>query len=260
MHPVLFHLGPLTVFSFGFMLSLGFALAVLVAFLNAKAHGIDPWTIIDMALYLFLFGLLGSRLLFVLMNWSLYASDPVRILYTWEGGVSFYGAIAGGFIVLAVFARRGRLSLGRLADTLAPGLAIAASVGRIGCALNGCCYGLPTSGGWGVFTRFAPGLRYPTQLFEASAYFLVFVFLLWWQKRHAKAPGQLFLTFVGAYIVGRFGIEYLREGQRLYPWLTLTQAASVVIVVAVLAVYLYLGRRARQARAGAPATEPSRTP
>jgi phosphatidylglycerol:prolipoprotein diacylglycerol transferase len=247
LHPVLFRLGPVSVYSFGLMLSLAFSLAVLVGFFNAKRHGLDSWVMIDMAAYLFLVGLIGSRLLFVAMNWQLYAAEPIRALFTWEGGVSFYGAVLGGLVVTFVFARRRRISMGRLADMLAPGLALAAGVGRIGCALNGCCYGLPTSGFWGVFTRFAPGLRHPTQLYEASAYIGIFIFLLLWQRRRSFAPGQLFLTFVSLYLGGRFIIESFREGERLYPWLTVTQAASLALGALTAVAYVLLGRRARTA-------------
>jgi len=245
LYPVLFRLGPVSVYSFGLLLALGFLLAVAVAFFNAKRHGIDKWLVLDMALFAFIAGLVGSRLLFVLLNWQLYADEPLKVFATWEGGVSFYGAIAGGFVVVVIFARRFKIRVGRLADTVAPGLALAASVGRLGCLLNGCCYGVPTSGFWGVFTRFAPGLRHPTQLYESVAYLLVFVFLLWWQKRHARAPGQVFLAFVGAYIVARFGVEFFREGERVYPWLSLTQAASIVIFLATVVIYIYLGYRAQ---------------
>lgn len=247
---MLFHIGPINVYSFGLMLSLAFALAVLVAFYNARNHGVDPWLIIDMALWLFLAGLVGSRLVFVFLNWSYYAANPAEIFATWQGGVSFYGAILGGFLVVVVFARRRKLRLGPIADAIAPGLALAASVGRLGCTLNGCCYGLPTSGFWGVFSRFAPGLRHPTQLYESALYMLSFIFLLRWQKKHAKAPGQLFLTFVGLYLAGRFAVEFFREGERIYSWLTVTQAASIVIAIAAVVAYVYLGRRARVAVAG----------
>lgn len=253
MHPVLFRIGSINVYSFGLMLSLGFSLAVAVAFFNAPRYKLDPWLMIDMALYLFLAGLVGSRLVFVLLNWSLYASNPISVFYTWEGGVSFYGAILGGFVVVWIFARRRRLNVWRVADAVAPGLALAASVGRIGCALNGCCYGIPTSGLWGVFTRFAPGLRHPTQLYESATYFLVFAFLLWWQRRRERAPGQNFLTFVGLYLVGRFVVEFFREGERIYSWLSLTQAVSIVIALAVVAAYVYLGRRGRVETGAAPA-------
>ncbi len=254
MHPILFHIGPLDVFSYGVMLSLGFALAVAVSFFNAKRHGIDPWVIIDMALWLFIAGLVSSRLLFVVMNWSYYSANPAKIVATWEGGVSFYGAIFGGLLVVLLYARRHKFSAARMADAVAPGLALAASVGRIGCALNGCCYGLPTDGFWGVFTRFAPGLRYPTQLFESTIYMAIFLFLLRWQKRHAKVPGQLFLTFVGLYLVGRSAVEFFREGERIYPWLSVTQAASIIIGLAVIVIYFYLGWRAKN---GAAPTAPS---
>lgn len=252
MYPVLFHIGPVNVYSFGLMLSLAFALAVLVAFFNARNHGVDRWLMIDMALWMFLAGLVGARLVFVLLNWSYYAANPVEVFATWEGGVSFYGAILGGFLVVVAFARRRRLQLGPVADAIAPGVALAASVGRLGCALNGCCYGLPTSGLWGVFTRFAPGLRHPTQLYESTLYLLSFLFLLGWQKKHAKVPGQLFLTFVGLYLAGRFAVEFLREGERIYSWLTVTQAASLVIAPVVLLAYVYLDWRAKTAAAAAP--------
>jgi len=254
-HPVLFEIGPINVYSFGLMLALGFSLAVLVSFLNARRHGLDPWLIVDMALYLFIAGLLGSRLLFVALNWEDYAGAPlVKLLATWEGGVSFFGAIAGGFVAVVLFSLRHRLDLWRVADTVSPGLALAAAVGRVGCFLNGCCYGLPTEGFWGTFTRFAPGLRHPTQLYESVLYFLVFGFLLWWQRRGAKAAGQLFLAFVACYLVARGAVEFFREGQRLYPWLSLTQAASIPIFLAAVTGYFYLGRRARrQAEAGGPA-------
>ena len=243
------------------MLSLGFTLAVVVSFFNAKRHGVDPWTVVDMALWLFIGGLLGSRLLYVILNWGDYAGGPLwKLVATWEGGVSFYGAIGGGFLTAVWFTYRSKVSLARFADTVAPGIALAACIGRLGCFLNGCCYGLPTSGAFGVFTRYVPGLRHPTQLYESFAYLLVFIFLLWWQRRYALVPGRLFLTFVWAYLGGRYIVEFLRaDGYRIYPWLTLTQAASLVIAAAAAVFYIYLGRRDRN-RTEEPESEPPDTP
>ncbi|MCL6581495.1 MAG: prolipoprotein diacylglyceryl transferase [Firmicutes bacterium] len=241
MHPVLFRIGPVSVYSFGVMLSLGFLAALAVAFRRAPRYGLDPWLMVDMAVWLFLAGLVGSRLVFVLTAWQDFAGDSLRIFATWEGGVSFYGAILGGMVAAWVFARRRRLPFVRVADTLAPGLALAASIGRIGCFLNGCCYGLPTSGLWGTFTRFAPGLRHPTQLYESAAYLGVFLFLLWLERRRRLAPGQLFVAFAGSYLVARFFVEFFRDGARIYPWLTVTQAVSLGLGVFVAGAYVYLG-------------------
>lgn len=257
LHPILFHLGRLNVYSYGLMLSLAFGLAVVVTFLNSRRHGVDPWLVVDMAPLLFLAGFVGSRLVYVLLNWSDYAARPLGVFATWEGGESFYGAILGGLVVVVAFARRRKLRLGPVVDAMAPGLALAASIGRVGCFLNGCCYGVLTSGSWGVFTRYVPGLRHPTQLYESAAYFGVFLFLLWWQRRAARVPGQLFLTFVGGYLVSRYVVEFFREGQRIYPWLSLTQAASLIIGLAAVVLYVYLGQRAKAAPALAAAPAPA---
>ncbi len=248
MHPYLFKWGPITIWSYGLMLDLGFLLGAILAAKEADRRGIGGEWMYDLLLVVLVAGVVMSRALYVLLNLSLYVSNPWTIFNITEGGLALHGALLGGVLVAVWFCRKKRISFYTLADIVAPSLALGIAVTRWGCLLNGCCYGVPTSGKWGVLTRYAPGLRHPTQIYESVLAFGMFAFL-WWARQRTRARGQLFLLFLILYSVIRFFVEFFRESSYIGP-LTHAQAASLAIALAALWWFFRLERQADEIVAG----------
>lgn len=242
MYPVLFEWGFFRVYSYGLMLSIGVIVGLLAARAEFRRDGRNPELLLDFALVAVLVGVVGSRLLYVLLDWPLYAANPISILYLREGGLSVHGAILGGLAVAVWFARRHRIPFWKFADYFAPALALGIGVARLGCFFNGCCYGKPTNGFWGVLTRYAPGLHHPTQLYEMALALALFAGL-WSFRRRKSFDGQLFLLFVIGYSVIRFILDYWRdEVRQALSFLTITQLFSLVAIAGAVVLMVVLRR------------------
>lgn len=209
MHPILFHLGPFTFYSYGLMLALGFLAATTLAARRASRLGLDPVRIQTLGGIALLAGIAGARAAYVLLNWPMFRSHPVEIFRLDHGGLVFYGGLAAGFVAGAAALRWARLPLWKSADLMVPPLVLAHAIGRIGCFLNGCCYGKPATLSWAV-TFPGEGIpRHPTQLYESGALVLLFFFLRRLERRNPP-PGTVALTYGVGYGAWRFLIEFLR--------------------------------------------------
>lgn len=163
MFPVLFSIGPLTLHTYGVLLALGAALGLWLLTHLAKKQGLDPDRVMSLSLWLLISGLVGSRLLFVLLEPAQFKSAPWRVLAIWEGGLVFYGGVAAALVVGLILMRRWRLPVLTLLDCAAPALALGQALGRFGCFSAGCCYGRVWEGGWCAVTfsdplTLAPGI------------------------------------------------------------------------------------------------------
>jgi phosphatidylglycerol:prolipoprotein diacylglycerol transferase len=251
MHRILFKIGAVTVYSYGFMLALAFLVGGYIARNRARKEKIHPDIIMDLIFYILISSLAGARALFVALNWDYYKAHLADIFKIWEGGLVFYGGLIFAFLAAAWFLRTRRLAFWKVVDILSPGLAIGIAIGRIGCFLNGCCYG-ELSRTFGVCYPAAenppayaqqlaqglilPGAPYslpvlPTQIFDSLAGLCIFLILAGVEKRK-KFDGQVFLSFVFLYAIARFITEALRyyEPQyMLFNFLTISQLISVVI-------------------------------
>ncbi len=209
MHPILFRLGPFTFYSYGLMLALGFLAAAALAARRASLLGLDPVRIQTLGGVALLAGIAGARAAYVLLNWPMFRSHPVEIFRLDHGGLVFYGGLAAGFVAGAATLRRARLPLWKSADLMIPPLVLAHAIGRIGCFLNGCCYGKPALVSWAV-TFPGEGIpRHPTQLYESGALVLLFFFLRRLERRDSP-PGTVALAYGVCYGAWRFLIEFLR--------------------------------------------------
>lgn len=238
MWPVLFKAGPVTVYTWGFMLSLAVIIGVAGTRWLARWEGIDPEKILDLAILLVIGGLLGARLFYVFFyEPAYYWAHPLEIFKLYQPGLVFHGGLLAGILITVWFVRRSRLSFWSLADTLTPFLALGYGITRIGCFFNGCCYGKPTGLPWGVVF---PGLldipRHPTQLYSALGGFLLFAFLLW-LFFHRRFRGEVFLSYLIMYSLLRFAIETWRENPLVLGPFTLAQVMSVVILALAAALY-----------------------
>ncbi|MBU3933256.1 MAG: prolipoprotein diacylglyceryl transferase, partial [Candidatus Omnitrophica bacterium] len=165
MHPILFQFGPLKVYSYGLMVAIAFIVATYLAKLEARRQDLAPEKILDLSLILAVSAISGARALYVLQNLKFYINHPQQILMLHRGGLSFYGGFVLATIFAVVFLKRQRLPVLKTFDIVCPYLALAQAIGRIGCFLNGCCYGKPAGSGLRVYFPGQDIARQPVQIY-----------------------------------------------------------------------------------------------
>ncbi|MCX8012574.1 MAG: prolipoprotein diacylglyceryl transferase, partial [Desulfobacterota bacterium] len=145
MHPILFHLGPVTIYTYGVFVALGLLIGVILAQKQAKRAGLNPEDFHDLIFYSILGGIIGSRIFYVIQNFSSYKDNLFGIVKIWEGGLIFQGGFIVAVAVAWVLIKKKKLSFWKSFDVLAPYLAFGQAIGRIGCFFAGCCYGRCTN-------------------------------------------------------------------------------------------------------------------
>jgi phosphatidylglycerol:prolipoprotein diacylglycerol transferase len=260
--------GPTTLHTYGFLLAVAFLVGLFVVSAQAKKAGLDHVRLTDMAVWLLIAGLLGAKLMLVIVDWRYYSANPRELLSIFQAGGVFYGGLLGGIAVAAYYVRRFRLPAWATADVMAPGLIVGQAIGRLGCFAAGCCYGKPASVPWAVTFTDAYAARqvgtpmdtalHPTQLYESLACFLIFFALLFLAPRK-RFHGQVVLAYAVLYSVFRFAVEYVRgdpdRGTVFGGLLSTSQLVAVLLVLGALAVYPYLQRTHRVAAAAPPAPD-----
>ena len=253
MYRILFTIGSFPIYSYGVMLSLAFIIGIFLAMKEAKRLGENPERVLDISLYLILGALIGGRLGYVIFNLDYYLKNPIKMLYFRQGGLSFLGAFLIALFLCWLYVKRTKLSFWKFADIAAPSVAIGIGIARIGCFLNGCCYGL-ISEKYGVeFPALnmppmylqqlkdgliASGSAYtlpviPTQLYSSLYAFLIF-FILLGIKKYKKYDGYLFLNFLVLYSISRFTIEFFRfyeDNYKMFNYFTVTQIILLGVVL-----------------------------
>jgi phosphatidylglycerol:prolipoprotein diacylglycerol transferase len=238
MHPILFSLGPLTVHTYGVLVAAGFLIGIAFAVRQAKKEGIPSDKIIDLGFYIILAAIIGSRLLFILVNAGHYIANPLDIFKLWEGGLVFYGGILFAVPAGIWYVSKNRLGLWNIADIFAPSIAIGHAFGRLGCFAAGCCYGKAAASlPWCViFTDpncLAPTnvALHPTQLYESAGEFINFLILVSFRK-YKTFNGQVFMSYLLLYSVLRFTVEFFRgdvERGFIFQNLSVSQGISIAM-------------------------------
>ena len=234
MHPVLFRIGSCSIYSYGAMLALAFLACSFLAKRRAVSIGMDGEKILDLMIVLIISGVIGGRLFFVLLDLEYFRSRPLDIFKLWEGGLVWYGGLILAVISGAAFLRIYKMPLLKTADLMIPYVALGQAIGRIGCFLNGCCYGKATTLPIGVVFNPKQGAVLPTQLFESIAMFIVYLVL----RRRVPSNGRTLLQYLILYSAFRFCIEFLR-GDNMLTVMGLTFSQVVSIVVFAMAVILW---------------------
>ena len=248
MYPELLKIGPLSIKSFGVMLLLGFGVAIYWMAREKEKEGIKRELIFDFGLAAIITSLIGARLIFVLLNLEEYFSDPLSIFLPRGGGLggfSLHGGILGGALFVLFFAQKHQIHKGKLLDLCSPSLALGTAIGRIGCFLNGCCYGIPSNLPWAVKFPEVAEKVHPTQLY-ASFFNLILFFGLLKIKKYRKFDGWLSLVYLIGYSSFRFILEIFRRGATAKIVLfSLTQAQLLsifIIITAALVIILHKPR------------------
>ncbi len=258
MVPILFRLGQFNIYAYGFFIALAFIAGLFFATLHAKKEGIPFEKVIDIFFYTVLSAILGSRLLFVLVNIDFYRKAPLEIFKIWEGGLVFYGGLILAIGVSLIYMKWHRLPIWKVSDLFTPSIALGLFLTRIGCFLAGCCYGKETSLPWGVrFTdpnSLAPlnVLLHPTQLYDSANGLALFLFLNWMGRKKAF-EGQLFWLFILLYSVSRFLIEILRGDPRGFlfgNFLSTSQGIGILLAFLSLFMLFYLKKGFREKKDG----------
>lgn len=251
MYPVLFRIGPFALHTYGVFIAMAFLSAIALALREARRVGEDPNKILDLCFFLLVSAIVGSRILYVLVNWSIFKDDFLEIIRIWHGGLVFYGGFIAALITGLWYVKREGLSLLGSVDILAPSVAFGQFVGRIGCFFAGCCYGKTSDLPWAVtFTNLeslAPkGVPlHPVQLYSSLNALLIF-FVLVALRRIKRFEGQIFFTYVFLYGVSRSVLEYFRgddRGMFFGGMVSTSQLIGPIIAVIAIIAMIVLRRR-----------------
>ncbi|MFK5954426.1 MAG: prolipoprotein diacylglyceryl transferase [Desulfobacterium sp.] len=258
MHPILFKIGSITLYTYGLFVALGFMTAIWFASRQARARGaaIQHEEITDLFLVILLASLVGARLLYVIQNFSLFSDNPLDIFKIWNGGLVFYGGFILALVSAMVYVKHKKFDLWSTADLLAPGIALGHAVGRLGCLSAGCCYGKTCDLPWAItFSNpdsLAPlGLPlHPTQLYAVFSNLIIFGLLLAMDKKSAFS-GRLFWLYILFYGIFRSLIELFRgdeRGEFVLHVISPSQTIGGIMALVAVGMLLWLSRRSRAGR------------
>jgi phosphatidylglycerol:prolipoprotein diacylglycerol transferase len=217
LHPELLHLGFVHLRSYGLMMAVAFVVGTFLGLREARRLGLDEDRVVNVILVTLIASVFGARMLYVLEHLPEFRREWTSVLALWQGGLTLYGGIAAGTLAGLVAARRMQLPVWLTADALTPSLAIGTMFGRVGCFLNGCCYGRPTTLPWGVvfphdsfaYLEYGDQPVHPAQLYNALAGLLLFVLFQSLRKRF-RVPGVMFWTFIVLFALVRIPLDLTR--------------------------------------------------
>ena len=247
MHPVLFQIGSVTVYTYGVLVAIGVVVGVWLASQEASRAGLSPIRVWNLGIYGILVALIASKLWLILSSWDYYSENPREIFSaaTLQSGGTFYGGLIGGILWTVFYTRREHMPLLPTLDVSAAPVALGHAIGRLGCFAAGCCYGKPASVPWAVTFTSAVATRisgtplhvalHPTELYEAGAEFANFA-ILYWLGRRSHVPGQAVGIYLALYGLERGLIEFVRDdpGRTLlfHDTISLMQIVSVAMLMA----------------------------
>lgn len=240
MHPIIGHIGPLTIYSFGLMLAIAVVLCSVLLSRDAKKIGVSPDVVFDFAFWVILSGIIGSRIFFIFLNLGDFIANPAQIIMISNGGLAWQGGLILGGLTGVIYIKRKNLSLRGMADLCAPYLALGQGIGRLGCFLNGCCYGREVP--WGIYFPVHDAHLHPTQLYEA-AFLIAGFFILKYLQKNSVIRGEIFAAYLMLAGAGRFVNEFFRADHVTTPvGLSIFQIVSL----GVFCIGLYVWRRLRR--------------
>jgi len=227
MYPVICKIGPFTIFSYGLMLAVAFLIGSALAISQAKKQGIDPEIISNLCFAVFVSGIIGSRILYVTENIAYYFKNPFEIIMLQRGGLSWFGGLLLGFLSGIIYLKKKNLSVYKAFDLMIPFVALGQAIGRIGCLLNGCCFGKISK--FGLYFPAQELTLIPTQLYSSLALVFIFMILRFLQNRPHKT-GEIFFVYLLLYSSKRFFIEFWRaDNEIIFLGLTLFQFISIAV-------------------------------
>lgn len=251
MFPVLFKIGPLTIYTYGFFVAAGALAAIALARHQARQTGLNPDKITDLCFYLVIAAIVGSRIFYVALNPHYFLENPLEVFKIWSGGLVFYGGFIVAFITAMAYIRSHAMPLGKVSDIAALAIPLGHFFGRLGCFFAGCCYGKSCELPWAVEFHSQHALAplnmpiHPTQLYSAAANLAIFGIVLFLRSKK-RFDGQLFLYYVLLYGLARSFIEIFRGDERgTFPanLLSVSQAMGLSAAAVSLILLIWLSRK-----------------
>jgi phosphatidylglycerol---prolipoprotein diacylglyceryl transferase len=259
------------IYAYGFMLMVGFLVVIFVARIKAKSEGLNPEDISNLGIYTIFAGILGGRTFYVIQNFDAYKHNILDIFKIYEGGLVFYGGLMASIAAIITYSKIKKLPVLKTIDIIAYAFALGIVFGRIGCFLNGCCWGdvcspdLPWAvtfpktvdansmidGSPAFLHHLGKGLVsvsdsrslpiHPTQIYSAlgnlSIFFIINAFF-----KHRSRDGEITLMFCALYSVMRFTVEIFRDDNPpLFDGMTISQNASILVLMAAVTLFI-IGR------------------
>jgi phosphatidylglycerol:prolipoprotein diacylglycerol transferase len=241
MHPEICSLGPFTIYSYGLTLVIAFMVCAYLAARHARKCGIDPDIIFNLCFVVFISGIIGARVFYVASNFSYYSNNILEIIMLQKGGLAWFGGLIGGVICGILYLKIKKLAVLKIADLLVPFVALAQAIGRLGCFLNGCCYGKESA--FGVYSPQLDATLIPAQLYSSLLLVFIFIILRVLQDRPHRV-GQIFFTYLLLYCAKRFFMEFWRGDSPAFLFqFTLFQLISVVIFLTALTGLVIIKKR-----------------
>lgn len=235
MHPILFKLGPVTIYTYGVFVFLGVVAGYFVAAREAQKEGIDKNIFSKIAFWLIISAFLGAKILYILVEFKYFLKAPLTMIRT---GFVFYGGIISAIVCLYFLTKKYKINFLQFADIVVLGIPLGHAFGRLGCFFYGCCYGKAYELGIGLlFPPGSPagfwGLKVlPTQLISSLVLLLIF-FGLFSLIKFKKFDGQIFFCYLVFYGLFRFIIEFFRGDPRGHIlFLSTSQFISLILIAA----------------------------
>lgn len=242
MYPTICKIGPVAIHSYGVMVAIAAIVCSLLMAKEAKRISLKPDDIFDLVFWAVLGGILGGRIFYIFLNWSYYMTQPLEIVMVQKGGLAWQGSFIFGTAVVLGMIRYKKWRVLVMVDFIAPYLALGHAIGRVGCFLNGCCYGRHAD--WGVYFPVHADHLHPTQLYEMALLIGLFFVLKKSQGMHEKIPGAVFALYLIFAPAIRFGVEFFRaDHQPLFLNLSIFQYVSLCLFFVGIITYLYLRRK-----------------
>lgn len=228
MDPIAFNIFGIAIRWYGILISAGMILATIVMMKRAKFYSIDPDRTIDFALFVIPVGVVGARIYYVIFNWSYYQGDLVKIMNIRSGGLAIHGGLITGVLFAILLCKLWNIRALNILDLGMPAVAIAQAIGRWGNYFNQEAYGATTNLPWAISVN--GQLVHPTFLYESIWNFLLFLFLIWYEKRR-KFEGEIFLLYAMLYSFARFFIEGLRVDSLMLGEFRVAQLLSLLVFI-----------------------------
>jgi len=201
-----------TIYSYGLMLAIAVVVSTLLLARDAHRSNINADIIFDLVFWAVISGIVGARAFYIALNYPYFMKYPGEIIMVQNGGLAWQGGLILGLIVVLLFIKSKKLPLSRMLDVLVPYLALGQSLGRVGCFLNGCCYGREFAGG--IYFPVHDATLHPTQLYLSVGYLIVFIILKQYQK-FSEIPGLTFASYLILASSLRFGVEFFRADHEI---------------------------------------------
>ncbi len=246
MYPELFSIGNITIYSYGMMIALAIVVTVIFIYREAPKEDLIFDHILEAVIAAAFAGIIGARLQYVMLNWSYFSANPMEIIFAQFAGLSFFGGLFLGTFVLYLWSSWRKIGFLRITDLLAPYLALGYAFGRVGCFLNGCCYGQPSDLPWALPISMADDvLRHPVQLYAALGAIAIFIILKVLRSRRPFV-GFITIALFALYGILRFTTEFFRFEAPVFLGLTFAQIFSLVLTLLSVITIIIISRSQRR--------------